>query len=351
MDDQPSPERVSIRDLARIAGVSRTTVSLALRGSDEVSEETRKRIQALAKKHDYRSHPAVNALMQQVGRRRKVHDEEVIAFIRSGSIPEENAPGPLEILDGATQEAHRLGFKIEIFWAGPAGRHSGRLARVLYQRGIRGVIWAPMPHPHPPLVFPWERFVPVACTLSTDVHRLPAVHINHPGGMETVLAELRRRGVKGNIGVILLRSMEGRQNFGWSLGIDLHRHRSGDKHVQPLLVSSPQLDREATLSWIEKKRIEVLVIVPEFERENPWLSKVLPFASLDIARTELGQIAGLYQDMRHIGRLVMGSLAARLYNDVPGLPDQALHTVADAVFSNGKSLRHFAQDQTPPPIP
>lgn len=338
MDNFPT-ERVSIRDLARIAGVSRTTISLALRGSNEVSAGTRERIQALAKKHDYRSHPAVNALMQQVGRRRKVHDEEVIAFIRSGSTPDESALGPLEILDGATQEAHRLGFRLEVFWAGPAGRHSERLARVLYQRGIRGVVWGPMPYPHPPLAFPWHRFVPIACTLSTEVHRLPAVHINHPAGMATVLAELRRRGA-GNIGVVLNRAFEGRQNYGWSLGVDLHRHRTGEKRVHTLMLGH-EIDRDEILGWLGKKRIDVLVMPPDLYRNHPWLAKAVPFASLDVASTELGEVGGLYQNTRHIGRLAMGSLAVRLYNDVPGLPDQALHTVTEAAFTLGKSLRHL----------
>lgn len=340
MDDNTPTERVSIRDLARIAGVSRTTISLALRGSNEVSAETRERIQALAKKHDYRSHPAVNALMQQVGRKRKVHDEEIIAFIRSGSEPEEYALGPLEILDGATREAHRLGFRIEVFWAGPEGRHSERLARVLYQRGIRGVIWGPMPYPHPPLSFPWQRFVPIACTLSTEVHNLPAVHINHSAGMAAVLAELRRRGA-GVIGVMLNEGMEIRQNFGWSLGLDLHRHRTGDRRVHAWLLPGPDLDKKETLSWLEKKGVDVLVAMPDYGRRHAWLTKARPFVSLDVASTELGEVAGLYQNMRHIGRLAMGSLAARLYNDIPGLPEHAVHTVAEAAFIDGKSLHRL----------
>lgn len=45
---------VSIRELARLAGVSPTTVSNAIRGNKKVSEETRIRIQALAKKLNYK---------------------------------------------------------------------------------------------------------------------------------------------------------------------------------------------------------------------------------------------------------------------------------------------------------
>jgi LacI family transcriptional regulator len=56
----------TIREIAAAAGVSAMTVSLALRGSREVSAATRKRIRALAESMGYRPNPMVSALMQQV---------------------------------------------------------------------------------------------------------------------------------------------------------------------------------------------------------------------------------------------------------------------------------------------
>lgn len=333
------PDRLSIRDLAKLAGVSRTTVSLALRGSHEVSAATRKKIQALARKHDYRSHPAVNALMQQVGRGVRVHDEEVIAFIRCGADPDERAPGPLELLAGARDEAHVLGYRVEVFWAGYKGANTKPLGRVLYNRGIRGVIWSPMPYPHPPLVFPWKHFAPIACTLSTEVNRLPTVSIHHSKGMAQVLEELSRRGA-ARIGFLGEKIEDSRQDFGWLSGIDIYRHRGGRAVVFGQL-SSDLMTEKTVRSWMTRHRLDALVLTQNYFDHTAFLSGDIPRVSLDVPTKDLGRVAGLYQDTSQLGRHAIRSLALRLANGIFGLPDSPFSVVSLAAFSEGDSLLHL----------
>src|SRR5687768_14253018 len=54
--------RVTQRELARLASVSHTTVSLALRNHPSIPPETRERIAKLAQRHHYRPDPALSAL-------------------------------------------------------------------------------------------------------------------------------------------------------------------------------------------------------------------------------------------------------------------------------------------------
>lgn len=56
-------QSVTIKDLARIAGVSHTTVSRALNGSDLVKEDTRKKIADLAKKMGYTPNISARSLV------------------------------------------------------------------------------------------------------------------------------------------------------------------------------------------------------------------------------------------------------------------------------------------------
>jgi hypothetical protein len=64
-------QKISLVALARAAGLSKATVSRALRNDPRQSGATRTRVQGLARRLGYRPHPMVTALMTQirVGRR------------------------------------------------------------------------------------------------------------------------------------------------------------------------------------------------------------------------------------------------------------------------------------------
>lgn len=330
------PERITIRDLAKIAGVSVATVSLALRDSHEVSAETRQRIKALAREHNYRSHPAINTLMQQVRGGGKIHDEETLAFIRSGADPEEKASGPLELLAGVENEAFRLGYKVEVFWSGDRGAKSEQLGRMLFHRGIRGVIWGPMPYPHPPIVFPWEHFVPIACTNSTDVVGLPVVATSHAKGMALVLEELAQRGSE-RIGVLISQLEDSRQDFGWRSGLDVYRYRGGTAQVSHL--ACLEFPGEKAISrWVKANRLQAIVASHRFYQDLDFLQGQVGRASLDVPTPDLGEIAGLYQDMSRIGVHAVRSMSLRLVNSIMGLPKHSFSVVTQGVFREGASL-------------
>ena len=86
MDTPPRPT-VSMEDLARMAGVSKMTVSLALRNHPNVSAARRQQIHDLAEQHGYVVDPELSSLARAI-RRRSEKEPPTIAVLEFNE-PEE----------------------------------------------------------------------------------------------------------------------------------------------------------------------------------------------------------------------------------------------------------------------
>jgi DNA-binding LacI/PurR family transcriptional regulator len=96
----PAPERVkTMADLARLAGVSKITISRAFSGKGHVNESTRSKILRLAEKHRYK----LNASAQSLRLRRSHTVAVVVEMVPSAERPMSGAY-PLELLGGIMQE-------------------------------------------------------------------------------------------------------------------------------------------------------------------------------------------------------------------------------------------------------
>jgi DNA-binding LacI/PurR family transcriptional regulator len=114
----------TIEDIARIAGVSKSTVSRALNDSPLISQETKDRIQTIARKHNFRINAPARHLSTQKSR--------TIAFVTHAyhkkSFTVEDL-FTLEILGGITNGLHTLGYELLIVQVDP--RESGWARRYL----------------------------------------------------------------------------------------------------------------------------------------------------------------------------------------------------------------------------
>lgn len=74
----------TLREIARRAGVSHTTVSLSLRNHPSIPEATRERLRELADRLGYRSNVLVSALMSRVRLKQHKSGPEVVGFLTGG---------------------------------------------------------------------------------------------------------------------------------------------------------------------------------------------------------------------------------------------------------------------------
>lgn len=104
-----SPERTTIRELARLSGVSIGTVSRALNGYADVRPETRERIIRLAEELDYTPSASARALVTQ-------RSHVVGVFLNTGEgHPDLQHPFFHEVLAGVQETAGTGGFDLLLF--------------------------------------------------------------------------------------------------------------------------------------------------------------------------------------------------------------------------------------------
>lgn len=126
--------RVTMADLARIAGVSVPTVSRALRNVDSVGIETRQRIQALAAEHGFVANPAAQALRGVASRKIAI----VIDFTGKG--PGRTSPDAF-VFELLADVAHALTIRDFEIALTPREPSAERYQRQLAEIGATGAIF------------------------------------------------------------------------------------------------------------------------------------------------------------------------------------------------------------------
>lgn len=131
-------------EVARVAGVTQATVSLALRGSPKISRETRDKVAAAAKRLGYRPDPLVSALMAQ--RRRGRAAKPGLTTLAVVSLwPDRNEswltqPFYIAYREGVAGRAERLGYRLSYFECDGSAKQARVVQRAIRARGIEGVL-------------------------------------------------------------------------------------------------------------------------------------------------------------------------------------------------------------------
>jgi LacI family transcriptional regulator len=162
-----------MKDVAKKAGVHQTTVSLALKNNPRIPEQTRLRIQKIAKEMGYVPDPELNSLVSYRRNGNIKRTPQTIALVYDLSDPaifNESEYLP-EMKAAALKRAEELGYKIEIFVKGKDFTSSSMLNRVLKTRGIRGIIFGAIFYPTTQFELDWDEFSMIKINLTP--HDLP----------------------------------------------------------------------------------------------------------------------------------------------------------------------------------
>ncbi len=160
---------VSLRDVAKAAGVGTCTASKALRGLPGVADATRTRVCDVAERLGYRPNPMMAAAaakrFEGVGAVR-----EVIAFINEAG----KAKAAQALVQSGHRTADRLGYHLEERLV-DANTDFRAMERELQARGVRGVILGRFGGDRIPFELNWHEYAAICTThhgLDVNCHRI-----------------------------------------------------------------------------------------------------------------------------------------------------------------------------------
>ncbi len=312
----------TLQDIADRAGVSRMTVSLALRNDPRIAVRTRRRLQKLAEEMNYRRNPLISVLMSNIRVRREIRNRVLLAFIAHREY--RRSPVLAEYLEGARSRAEDLGYQLDPFWVDDAASGSPRLSRVLYNRGISGLVISPMPSPAQSLAIEWELFAG-----SLIGHPLPDVALNRAvhhqfDGMLQALAGLRDLGYR-RPGLALNTEHDERVEHNWLGGFLAHQRLYRVRQPPVLLTGS--WNRETFSKWFLRHRPDAVLGMDETVLD--WLGELGVTVPRDAGfvhlnwEKELGDLAGIDQDSRAVGAAAVDLVAGQLHRNERGAPSDA----------------------------
>ena len=165
----------TLREIAQAAGVSKMTVSLALRGVPRIPAATRERIRQAASALGYQPDATFNRLMAHIRAKAPAKYAATLAvasFQAAGLLRLE--PGG-ESLGGIEEQAARRGYGVDYIGLLEGRNTPARVLRILQVRGIQGIILHSFPSPFLPPAFRdlYENF---PCVVIGMKPRLPALH-------------------------------------------------------------------------------------------------------------------------------------------------------------------------------
>ncbi|MGW9103266.1 LacI family DNA-binding transcriptional regulator [Priestia megaterium] len=123
----------TIKDIARVAGVSVTTVSRALNGYFDVNEKTKQKILAVAKELDYSPNTLARGLVMK--------KSKTIGLLVSG-MSKENVKDnfTFEVLCGINETASKLGYDLILFNTNTTKQREKTYAQLCRERRVDGAI-------------------------------------------------------------------------------------------------------------------------------------------------------------------------------------------------------------------
>ncbi len=353
---------VTMRTVAKRAGVSVMTVSRVLRNDPRVAEATRQQVLQAARELGYRPNPLVSALMVNLQSARG-HRDQTIAFLtcrhpQSGNHRNSAASGDWKpgrtfsaFQKGAFTRADSLGFRMKEFSLDAPGMTDARMGRILRSRGINAIVVAPLAVPGRRIDLPWEHFSASAIGYSLG---WPMLHraLNHQmHSIRIALAELTARGYR-RIGLAMEKQSDERVDNNWLAGLLLYQSKIPQRdRVPPFLPAA--MTQSSFNQWRERHRPDVVVsvrltVLHWLKEAGVRVPEEVGFAILSYYPV-MGPVAGIDQNTQEAGAAAIDLVVEQLYLNKRGIPVNPKSVLIEGEWVEGPTVRPRAGVIPPAP--
>jgi len=343
----PDPGRITQRDLARLARVSHTTVSLALRGHPSIPPATREHILRLAEKQRYRPDPALAALNAYRIDRATPRFHGTLAWL-TGFATADGWRGMIQAegyFEGARERAERLGYRLEDIWAAQPSLTARRLTQILLTRGVRGIVVAPLPRAHGEIPLEWRHFS--AAALGYSLAR-PALHVvmNHQfRNMKHLVAQLAASGYR-RIGLAIPAANDERVDHNYLSGYWIAQQSLSARSGRPQPLLAEPFERRGFLAWFRRQRPDAIIVAASYARQViSWLEETGRRVPADIgvavAATPFGDpaISGIDEHVRMVGAMAVDTVVGMIHRNEVGVPEHPWRILAEGSWHQGRTVR------------
>lgn len=330
-------KRPTLKEIAELAKVTPTTVSLALRKHPRISESTRKRVSEIAEKLGYRQDAHLSHLMRHL--RVPAHRKEfpVMALVSDAPKRMDAEKGPFSSWTGFSQQATALGYVPQEFSVSNENLSPKRLNGILKARGIRGVLFAALNEPAYVTKMDLSR---LACATIGNVIREPALSRATSDKFSNTVLLCERMWSMGyrRIGLVIPKSQEIRVEDTFLGGYLTFQFRHSHEQWSAPLAYEGEWDQAAILNWVCENRPDA--VIAAYPGLRQYLSEHLdiknqPFVGL-ISHHGDSQSPGIAQRHDRVAAAAVNIVDAQLgRNELGILPNATIQLVRGSWIEAG----------------
>ncbi|QYY35243.1 LacI family DNA-binding transcriptional regulator [Ruficoccus sp. ZRK36] len=330
-------KRVTQADVAKEAGVHRTSVSLAFKRHPSIPAETRKRIIEIAKRMGYAPDPMLSALASYRTRLKTRKYQGTLAWLL---IDYHKMPKDWHRMiyyvyyQGAKRQAKEHGYNVEVFEYNTSAMSAKRMAAILRARNVNGILLSPQPAPYTVRDFMWDDFSLISFGYSLMSPRLNVVTSSQYHSTFALMERMREKGYR-RIAFAFDEQHDARVAHQFSAGYLAFQKSVGD---QPMIYPYVWADThiEEFLDYYKKEKPDAVITgdarFAHFARALGLsvpgdLGIASPLASPGIYR-----MTGFDENSEEVGAVAVDRLADMIFRGEKGIPKHAHNTQVDGVW-------------------